>query len=486
MGIRAPAWVARRPRGVAPVARAAIAAVAFLVLAAASSASADTLTFIKDGNIWLSNPDGSGQYQVTFDGTAEAPYQTPSESDGGVIVAIRKTPGQRNQIYRMTQSGALLNPPINTPAPGTGAIDGKVSPDGSLVAYWFVTTVSDPGCPFCIVTSNRVLLSHSDRFTNADEVGTPNTGGFPSWIDNQTIMLGDGTPSQWYYRLGMPEAVEWFDDTDIVGSQSFETLLDAEAAPTGDRLAVVRGDNQEEIVILKMNGPPPALPTAGCALQGPTGKFVDPTWSSDGRLLAWQEDDGVWTISVGADPLACLAYGTPVLRIPGAKNPDLSPAALNPGPRPPCGNPGNPTPCPAAPGSPGPTGSGSPTAAGGASRTLILTRLNTLLTQTSNAVRSLKISGLLRKGKLKLQFQAPAPGTLTANLTAGPGRHPATIASGRHAFAAAGPGTLVLKLTHKGAKLLAGAHVLAATLSLSFTPKDSTPVTATRRLTLSG
>src|SRR4051812_32736474 len=240
-----------RTRVVPAVLAAAIVAVS---LAAAVPAQADTLAFVKDNNVWLSSPDGSGLYQVTLDGTAAAPYETPSLANDGTVVAIRPTPGQRRQISRMTQSGILPNPPINTPAPGTGAIDAKVSPDGTLVAYWFVTTVFDPTCTFCVDTANRVLLSHSDRFTNADEVGTPNTGGWPSWLSNDTITLGSGSPTQWYYKLGMPQAAEWFADSDLTGQ--FQSLLDAEAAPSGDRLAVVRGDNQESIVILKMNGAP--------------------------------------------------------------------------------------------------------------------------------------------------------------------------------------------------------------------------------------
>src|SRR5882724_5883780 len=92
---------------------------------AAAPAGADSLAFIKNDNVWLAKPDGTGRYQVTFDGTPGAPYESPSDS--GTVVAIRQTPGQRRQIYRMTQSGGLLNPPINTPAPGTGALAGKVS-----------------------------------------------------------------------------------------------------------------------------------------------------------------------------------------------------------------------------------------------------------------------------------------------------------------------------------------------------------------------
>ena len=41
---------------------------------AAVPAAADSLAFIRAHNVWLANPDGSGQYQVTFDGTAGAPF----------------------------------------------------------------------------------------------------------------------------------------------------------------------------------------------------------------------------------------------------------------------------------------------------------------------------------------------------------------------------------------------------------------------------
>lgn len=455
-----------RARLVFTAAIAAQVAAGLLACASAAPAAADSMVFARDNNVWISNPDGSGQFQVTLDGTAGAPYETPSEADNGTIVAVRQTPGQRRQIYRMTQSGGLLNAPIDTPAPGTGAIDAKVSPDGSLVAYWFVTTVSDPLCPFCVNVANQVLLSHSDRFTNAGEVGTPNTGGWPSWLNNSTITLGSGSPTQWYYTLGMPAAADWFTDGELLNSMnSFNSLLDAEVAPTGDRIAVVEGDSQENIDIAKMTGPPPTKPgVAVCSLQGPTGKFVDPTWQSDGRLLAWQEDDGVWTISVPADvddcPMGASAYGTPALRVPGGKNPDLSPAAINPGPRPGCGNPGNPAACP-GPG-PGPT----------VNTAVIHKALVSLGKAGKTALGKLKIGGLLRKHKFTLSFKAPGPGTLTAQLTA-PGaaaRRATVLASGRHVFKAAGKAKLVVKLTGKGKKRLKSSRKLRGTLKVSFKP----------------
>ena len=69
-------------------------AVACWVLGSAAPALGDSLVFVRGANVWLSNPDGSGEYQVTFDGSSAAPYESPSQSDDGTIVAIRETPGR--------------------------------------------------------------------------------------------------------------------------------------------------------------------------------------------------------------------------------------------------------------------------------------------------------------------------------------------------------------------------------------------------------
>ena len=223
----------------------------------------------------------------------------------------------------MTQSGGLLNPPIDTPAPGTGAIDARVSPDGRYVAYWFVTTVNDPLCPFCVDVTNRALISRSDSFTNADEIGTPNTGGWPSWDGNTTLVLTNGSGTVWYYTIGMPEAAIWFDNS-VFGDGQFPTLLDGEVSHDGTRFALVRGDNQETLVTFAMTGAIPAAPTPQCAFTGPTGKFVNPTWSNDGLTLAWKEDNGIWE---GHHPerrrLHLLRYAAP--HDPGRDRPRLQP-----------------------------------------------------------------------------------------------------------------------------------------------------------------
>jgi hypothetical protein len=302
-----------------------LALVAFAsALVLADGAAADSLVFVKASNVWIANAYGSRPHQVTRDGTARYPYESPSEADDGTIVAVRATATSRRRIYRMRPNGRLLNPPVDTPAPGTGAINAKVSPNGRLVAYWFSTAVPSPICTFCVSAENQALISYSDRFTRAGALGTPNTGGWPSWIGNDTLLLTSGSAEVWYYRRGMPEAALWFADYQTGGGTQLATLLDAEVSPNGTRLAVVRGDHQETVVLYAMNGRPPALPspfTGNCSWSAEAGPLADPTWSSSGQLLALQDGKNVVVLSVPSLTACSRARVVGVVR--GASQPDF-------------------------------------------------------------------------------------------------------------------------------------------------------------------
>jgi hypothetical protein len=448
---------------------------AAMVLAAATSAGADSIVYVKDANVWIANADGSGPFQVTLDGTQANPYESPSQADDGTILAVREPPGGRRQLVRMHQNGELLNPPINTPAPGTGAIDAKISPDGSLAAYWFITTVQSGVCVFCVELATRTLLTHVDRFTDADEVHGPQTGTEPSWMSNDTLLLSQGSTEQWYFKLGTTEGQKWWADVENnnSGGTVFENLGDSEASRDGSRIAVVRGDNLETIQLYASTGAPPAIPTAGCTFTGASGgQFHGPTWSQDGQTLAWTEGDGVWTAHIGS-LTQCDQITGAALKFAGAKEPDFGPAAVNPGPRPGCGNPGNPVSCPTPGPGPTPTPTPTPQATDGLKAKNALTAT---LKAAAIKLRKLRIHGLLSKRRVGVLYRAPAAGTLTAALQ----RSGVKFATGKKTFAGPGKKLLVLTVTTKGRKRLPKMTRLRATLKGTFSLSDGTTVTVTR------
>src|ERR687891_363966 len=96
--------------------RRGLAAAALVLAALPAAASADSIVFIKSHNVWLANADGTGQYQVTQDGTAPA-------GQGDDIVRMRKN----GTVLNTTDPPALLNS-VGHPVDGP-AVDVAISPD---------------------------------------------------------------------------------------------------------------------------------------------------------------------------------------------------------------------------------------------------------------------------------------------------------------------------------------------------------------------
>lgn len=281
-----------------------------LVLAA--SAQASSIVFIKGGNVWLSHPDGSGQYQVTLDGTPDGPYRSPSQADDGTIVAARGS-----SLYRMSQNGTLLNAPFETESPAGNLQSPRVSPDGRVVAYAYTT----------ITYTGRYNTPYAVSYTTADHLENPGYGTLkgvlePSWVGNGQTLLSTTSQNEFYdnvgggddsYSGGSAPNSAWWSDCDVFpgdcsnGGQ-FHYPHQMQMSRVGDRLALVRDtgefpDATTSLDFLSANGGPPAIPAAKCEINGPnagslTQTFADPTWSPDGRALAWQEGDGVHVAQV--------------------------------------------------------------------------------------------------------------------------------------------------------------------------------------------
>ena len=158
--------------------------------ALAATASADSIVYVKDGNVWLTSPDAAKQYQVTFDGG----YSSPSQADDGTIVALHG-----KQFVRMNRSGQALNPAFDGMGTSGGNFYGpyepRVSPDGKRIAYWFgqYSSYYSYGCNcYLYHLESKTAWSWSDRFTDPIRGKTLRPGRYRLTITARA-MVGGGT-----------------------------------------------------------------------------------------------------------------------------------------------------------------------------------------------------------------------------------------------------------------------------------------------------
>jgi Lipoprotein LpqB beta-propeller domain/WD40-like Beta Propeller Repeat len=297
-----------------------------LMLAAAAPASADSIAYTKDNNIWLANPDGSGQVQITHDGTPVAPYRSPSLADDGTIAA-----GHGGQIVKLAQSGKLLAqfaPPAATDSTGQAISDVPqqvaISPDGARIAYVY----SQPSCPPAAPCGVRqeLLYSFSDRTTPVATFGEQTNLTNPSWIDNSRVLAFGGHFRQVNIDSpggGNDDAAHWFEDA------GNEDVGDGELSRQGDRLALVRsyGANTHLAIyhVSAVGGPTPE----DACYTGTDASLAGPSWSPDGTKLAFQDSQGIEVMPqpqvVAGD---CPGAASSTVILPGASAPDWGPAAI--------------------------------------------------------------------------------------------------------------------------------------------------------------
>lgn len=328
-----------------------IAATGVALLLAVGAASADSIAYVKGGDVWLSTPDGARQYQVTTDGG----YSTVSQADNGRIAALR---GDR--IVTLNPDGSPVRADgttrfeVRTPhsytMPGTtfrGPFDPAISPDGMKIAYtWYYTQYGEtPNCnpsTGCTTVYGRQGTNYisPDGTSPFDKPGWQEQTGWvgPSWHQDGETLLSDPiqvgnqdvvvhTPGD--ESAGLPGGLSrWFTDNDAPGG-----LRDGEMSRDKAGLAFVSGDQNEEIRFYRARGGYPTLPEPCFRLYGMTGRLSSPSWSPDGSALTFADATGVHVLPLASFAARCPVLGpehTTRLLIPGATNPDWGPADVPP------------------------------------------------------------------------------------------------------------------------------------------------------------
>src|SRR3954469_1330955 len=176
------------------------AAAALVALVCAPAAIADSIAYVRDGNVWLSTPGGSRSYQVTFNGG----YSDVSQADDGTLIALNGV-----RLHKLDRSGAVVadfDTPVSDtrPAPAKalyGPYGPAISPDGTKVAYtyYYMTQSQSNTCfpPECVVAINEGGTGYSwaDCQTGWDDpaLGYHSGWRFPGGGAGEQTMLSTPT-----------------------------------------------------------------------------------------------------------------------------------------------------------------------------------------------------------------------------------------------------------------------------------------------------
>ncbi|MDO9352871.1 MAG: hypothetical protein Q7T55_04210 [Solirubrobacteraceae bacterium] len=463
-----------------------LAASTLAALAAAAPASADSIAYIKEGNVWLSTTDGARQYQVTFDGG----YSTVSQSDGERIVAQR---GDR--IVTVNRNGGIIHTDgstkydIITPhsytqpsTPFRGPFDPVISPNGMKIAYtWYYTQTGETsncnpsnGCQTVYGRQGTGYIS-PDGKSPFDKPGWNEQTGWvgPSWTDDGQTIISDPiqvgnedvvvhTPGDDGVMGGLPGGINrWFFDPSAPGG-----LSDGEMTRDKKKLAFITGEQHEKIFLYRAKGGYPFIPENCFALPADTGRASSPSWSTDGTTLAYADGDGIKVIAI---PDATNDCGDPSnssskLLIPGASYPDWGPADVPPARPAPTPVPTKPTPTPGAKNDgktigggngKGQNGSGSDSGTGAESVDGTATAPNGPAITLAKKVR---LATALRSG-LSVQVSGLGAGRVKVTATSGGKK----VASGTGKLGASGRGTVKLTFSAQAKRSLRARRSVALT-----------------------
>jgi hypothetical protein len=308
--------------------RLALAVGLFVLAFAPAAAHADSLVYVKGGNVWISHSDGSAARAVTSVGNN---WAWPSTADDGTIFVAGG--GQRvntdgsdsdgsTEIYHLDQAGKQIGPFVETPGsrstpscPTYAPDNLRVSPNGQRVAY------------------NLFFCNNRDSFWQPTNSGTmtkiSEDYAADMWMDDGNILISHigstfGNAAYAVYNLASANGHGPSDDPYLPERTAI-------ASRSGNRVAVYEDDfdlsgniTQADIRLFATTGNDVTQPVAKCTITIPAAsasKFLaaSPTFTPDGTRLAWDQADGIHSANTSNLDNCASAAGS--LLVPGGAYP---------------------------------------------------------------------------------------------------------------------------------------------------------------------
>ena len=314
--------------------------VAGALLPTASAQAAGSLVYVKAGNVWTARANGSHAHRVTRNGTRRLPYDHPTQSDSGTIVALRGT-----DMYRFTHRGRRIGRPhqVSAGLSGPGSLHevaeaSEVSPNGRRVALQktLLQGTYDPNSGRNGMTILSVTVEYRSAKTGKRLREVHQPGDYyqsPSWVGNNSLLIfapyNSYAPEVFVDTMG-GSTQGWFSDEHSGDPDPFarQPLDDGELTRAHDRIAFVRGTNvkgDSDAVLFEVDAVTSLseIPNYYCSFVPPgPGPFSGPSWSRDGTSMAWSNRTGVWTAQLNPSSGDCGV--TPHLVARGGRAPDWS------------------------------------------------------------------------------------------------------------------------------------------------------------------